>query len=64
MSQRLWALTWNAQNVTILLAVIATMTSSAVSDGEPRGLLADLSVLLLILVKLRGGILHALLLQF
>lgn len=56
-------LTWNYQDVSVLLPVVGPVPTGAVSDREARGLLADLLVLALILVHLGYRVLHALLLQ-
>lgn len=56
-------LTWNYEDVSILLPVIGPVSTSAVADRKPRCLFADLLVLPLVLVYLGQRVLHALLLQ-
>lgn len=57
------SLTWNTKNVSIFLAIVASMAAGTVSDGESRSLFADLRVFLLVLVQLRHRVLHAFLLE-
>lgn len=56
-------LTWNYQDVSVLLPVVGPVSTGTVSDREARSLLADLLVLPLILVHLGYRVLYALLLQ-
>lgn len=56
-------LTWNYQDVSVLLPVVGSVPASAVTDREARRLLADLLVLTLILVYFGYRVLYALLLQ-
>lgn len=63
MAVKSYKLTWNYQHITIFLPIVTPMASSAISYGEPWGLLADLLIFLLILIKLGHGIPLGLLLQ-
>lgn len=56
-------LTWNYQDVSVLLPVVGPVPAGAVSDREARRLLTDLLVFPLILVHLGYRVLYALLLQ-
>lgn len=56
-------LTWNYQDVSVLLPVVGPVPAGAVSDREARRLLTDLLVFPLILVDLGYRVLYALLLQ-
>lgn len=55
-------LTWNYQDVSILLPVIGSVSTGAIADCKTRSLLANLLVLSLVLVHLSYWVLHALLL--
>lgn len=56
-------LTWHYQHVTIFFPIVTSMAASAISYGESWGLLANLLIFLLILIKLGHGIPLGLLLQ-
>lgn len=56
-------LTWNYQDVSVLLPVVGPVPAGAVTDREARRLLTDLLVFPLILVHLGYRVLYALLLQ-
>lgn len=55
-------LTWNYQNVSILLPVVGSVSTGAIADRETRRLLANLLILSLVFVHLSYRVLYTLLL--
>lgn len=55
-------LTWNYQNVSILLPIIGPVSTGAIADRETRRLLANLLILSLVFVHLSYRVFYTLLL--
>lgn len=63
MAVKSYKLTWHYQHIAIFFPIVASMAAGAISYGEPWGLLANLLIFLLVLIKLGNWIPLGLLLQ-
>lgn len=56
-------LTWNYQDVSVLLSIVGSVSTGAIADCETRRLLTNLLILSLVFVHLSYRVLYTFLLQ-